>query len=277
MEQHALPAVPACLPGSPLRVDSLRRCTRPPPLRPLATPPARGAVPPGAPSRIVRSPPRPPCRREAFVSMDHTGTAWCRQPLHASPLPPQPTCAPARRKEAFVSMDHENAFGSGPVRCVSASTYLRLRFLDSHTIAEEVGGRGRRRGQGGGDTFGWVDARGGDGGRVGRLGAREVGGGEVIQQGTGRQGSEDSSVSRRRCRPAHLSRSKPPHPPFYAPRLYPPCAAGRPPVAQRAAPAAAPPRLRAALPGRPGCQPGVHVALCVALCVCCITCCSGAH
>ncbi|KAL4858171.1 hypothetical protein ACK3TF_001664 [Chlorella vulgaris] len=43
------------------------------------------------------------------------------------------------RKEAVVCMDHENAFGSGPVRCVSASTYLRLRFLDSHTVSQELG------------------------------------------------------------------------------------------------------------------------------------------
>jgi hypothetical protein len=35
-------------------------------------------------------------------------------------------------------MEHENAFGTGPVRCVSASTYLRLRFLDSHAVAQEV-------------------------------------------------------------------------------------------------------------------------------------------
>ncbi|KAI3425989.1 hypothetical protein D9Q98_007957 [Chlorella vulgaris] len=43
------------------------------------------------------------------------------------------------RKEAVVCMDHENAFGSGPVRCVSASTYLRLRFLDSHSVSQELG------------------------------------------------------------------------------------------------------------------------------------------
>lgn len=36
-------------------------------------------------------------------------------------------------------MEHENAFSTGPVRCVSASTYLRLRFLDAHTVSEEVG------------------------------------------------------------------------------------------------------------------------------------------
>lgn len=35
-------------------------------------------------------------------------------------------------------MEHENAFGWGPVRCVSAPTYLRLRFLDAHTTSEEV-------------------------------------------------------------------------------------------------------------------------------------------
>lgn len=39
------------------------------------------------------------------------------------------------RKEAFVSMDHENAFRTGPVRTVSAKTYLRLRFFDARAIA----------------------------------------------------------------------------------------------------------------------------------------------
>jgi hypothetical protein len=46
-----------------------------------------------------------------------------------------PSCC---RREAVVSMEHENAFSTGPVRCVSASTYLRLRFLDAHTVSEEV-------------------------------------------------------------------------------------------------------------------------------------------
>jgi len=39
------------------------------------------------------------------------------------------------RKEAVVLMEHENAFQTGPVRCVSACTYLRLRFLDAASIA----------------------------------------------------------------------------------------------------------------------------------------------
>ena len=38
------------------------------------------------------------------------------------------------RKEAFVSMDHENAFRTGPVRTVSAKTYLRLRFFDARWV-----------------------------------------------------------------------------------------------------------------------------------------------
>lgn len=38
------------------------------------------------------------------------------------------------RKEAVVNMLHENAFQTGPVRCVSASTYLRLRFLDKEIL-----------------------------------------------------------------------------------------------------------------------------------------------
>ncbi|PSC70153.1 phosphatidylinositol kinase [Micractinium conductrix] len=72
------------------------------------------------------------------------GPHWAKGRRHGSHWEGQPhpvliDHAAAFRKEAFVSMDHENAFGSGPVRCVSASTYLRLRFLDSHTIAEELG------------------------------------------------------------------------------------------------------------------------------------------
>jgi hypothetical protein len=42
------------------------------------------------------------------------------------------------RREAVVSMEHENAFSTGPVRCVSASTYLRLRFLDAHKMAQQL-------------------------------------------------------------------------------------------------------------------------------------------
>ena len=45
-------------------------------------------------------------------------------------------------------MEHENAFCSGPTRCISAATYLRLRFLDAHTISEEV--------RPGGWAGGWV-------------------------------------------------------------------------------------------------------------------------
>jgi hypothetical protein len=37
-------------------------------------------------------------------------------------------------------MDHENAFRTGPVRCVSARTYLRLRFLDARAIAARFSG-----------------------------------------------------------------------------------------------------------------------------------------
>ena len=43
------------------------------------------------------------------------------------------------RREAVVTMEHENAFQTGPVRCVSASTYLRLRLLDAGTVAAKVG------------------------------------------------------------------------------------------------------------------------------------------
>ena len=44
------------------------------------------------------------------------------------------------RKEAFVTLDHENAFRTGPVRCVSSRTYLRLRFLDARAIAARFAG-----------------------------------------------------------------------------------------------------------------------------------------
>lgn len=43
------------------------------------------------------------------------------------------------RADADVCMTHENAFQTGPVRCVSARTYLRLRFLDYATLAAEFG------------------------------------------------------------------------------------------------------------------------------------------
>ena len=39
------------------------------------------------------------------------------------------------RKEALVTMRHDNAFQTGAVTCISARTYLRLRFLDAATIA----------------------------------------------------------------------------------------------------------------------------------------------
>lgn len=48
--------------------------------------------------------------------------------------------AAAFRKEAHVTLDHENAFRTGPVRCVSARTYLRLRFLDARAIAARFAG-----------------------------------------------------------------------------------------------------------------------------------------
>lgn len=42
--------------------------------------------------------------------------------------------AAAFRADAHVCMSHENAFQTGAVRRVSASTYLRLRFLDASAI-----------------------------------------------------------------------------------------------------------------------------------------------
>jgi hypothetical protein len=47
--------------------------------------------------------------------------------------------AAAFRPEAFVSMEHENAFQTGPTKCVDSKTYLRLRFLDAKAIADELG------------------------------------------------------------------------------------------------------------------------------------------
>ncbi|KAL3694317.1 hypothetical protein R1sor_007968 [Riccia sorocarpa] len=44
------------------------------------------------------------------------------------------------RKEAVVKMDHENAFQTGPVRCVSSRTYLRLRFLEKQRIQDKFKG-----------------------------------------------------------------------------------------------------------------------------------------
>ena len=70
------------------------------------------------------------------------------------------------RKEAVVSLEHENAFGTGPVRVISASTYLRLRLLDAHTVSAEVGVE--RTGGGGGGGVG--RGGGGWGGGVGECG-----------------------------------------------------------------------------------------------------------
>lgn len=41
------------------------------------------------------------------------------------------------RKEAYVSMEHDNAFQTGPVKKISAKTYMRLRFLDTALLAEK--------------------------------------------------------------------------------------------------------------------------------------------
>lgn len=43
------------------------------------------------------------------------------------------------RPEAFVCVNHENAFGTGPTTCISARTYMRLRFLDYSTVAAAIG------------------------------------------------------------------------------------------------------------------------------------------
>ena len=44
------------------------------------------------------------------------------------------------RADAEVSMTHENAFRTGPVRCVASGPYLRLRFLDYAALAAEFRG-----------------------------------------------------------------------------------------------------------------------------------------
>ncbi|CAI5470957.1 unnamed protein product [Closterium sp. Yama58-4] len=44
------------------------------------------------------------------------------------------------RREAVVLMEHENAFQTGSIRCVSAHTYLRLRFLDRSILALKFSG-----------------------------------------------------------------------------------------------------------------------------------------
>ena len=76
------------------------------------------------------------------------------------------------RKEAVVSLEHENAFGTGPVRVISASTYLRLRLLDAHTVSAEVGVERTGGGGGGGvRPGGWGLGRaraGGDKAKCGR-------------------------------------------------------------------------------------------------------------
>lgn len=43
-------------------------------------------------------------------------------------------------QEASVLMEHENAFQTGPVRCVSAHTYMRLRFLDRQMVESKFKG-----------------------------------------------------------------------------------------------------------------------------------------
>lgn len=48
--------------------------------------------------------------------------------------------AASLRADAEVTMSHENAFRTGPVRCISAHTYLRLRFLDYAALAAEFRG-----------------------------------------------------------------------------------------------------------------------------------------
>eukprot|EP00887_Chlorella_sp_A99_P007513 scaffold2.g7513.t1 len=65
----------------------------------------------------------------------------CHAPIAASG-PPSPVLidhAAGFRREAYVIMEHENAFCTGPVLKVRASTYLRLRLLDRHTCQQQFG------------------------------------------------------------------------------------------------------------------------------------------
>jgi len=44
------------------------------------------------------------------------------------------------RPEAYVALDQENAFQTGAVERISASTYLRLRFLHPGVLKKTFGG-----------------------------------------------------------------------------------------------------------------------------------------
>lgn len=64
------------------------------------------------------------------------GRHWCSGALR----PVLIDHAASFREDADVTMLHENAFQTGPVKCVAAGTYLRLRFLDCPTLLAEFSG-----------------------------------------------------------------------------------------------------------------------------------------
>lgn len=61
------------------------------------------------------------------------GEHWADGNLHAVLI----DHAAGFRKEAEVRMEHDNAFQTGPVHCISAKTYMRLRFLDKNYCMEK--------------------------------------------------------------------------------------------------------------------------------------------
>lgn len=77
-------------------------------------------------------------RKEAFVMMEHENVrsiahrCWAGKTARTcspvTPPPPAPPCLPMPQ-----------AFCTGPVRCVRATTYLRLRLLDRHTCKQHFG------------------------------------------------------------------------------------------------------------------------------------------
>jgi hypothetical protein len=63
------------------------------------------------------------------------GEHWCRGKWkegrwHGDFTPVLIDHAAGFRHGAVVNMDHDNAFMTGPVKCASSRTYLRLKFLD---------------------------------------------------------------------------------------------------------------------------------------------------
>ncbi|KAK3242913.1 hypothetical protein CYMTET_47413 [Cymbomonas tetramitiformis] len=70
------------------------------------------------------------------------GEHWSLRDLEGNPMyrPVLIDHAAGFRAEAHVTMSHENAFQTGPVKRISARTYLKLRFLDVKGIAQHFRG-----------------------------------------------------------------------------------------------------------------------------------------